>query len=282
MQKQPKRIVQFYSRNLPIVVMVVIIILVALGPFLLMLITSIRFNADINYSPFDLWSGTYTFENYLKLLSQTNFLEYASSSILVATIVALISGCCAILASYGITRIRSRLSPAVMNLSLWGYLFSPIMLVIPSYVLLGSIGLVDTYFGLILTQLPMALALSFWVTFPFLRDLPPDIEDTAALDGASLYHILILIVAPIVRPALLAASAFSFLFSWNEYLTARVLMSGPRKTLPVGLQDIYDSTVVDWGMLMAACVLIVVPVLAMYFALQRFYVDDWGVGGIKG
>ena len=103
------------------------------------------------------------------------------------------------------------------------------------------------------------------------------------MDGASRPKAVRLIIVPLALPGVIAVSIFTFIVAWNDYLFARVLIGTDNlKTLPVGIQDLYESTITDWGMVMAAGVMITIPALIFFLAVQRYLIAGWGAGGVKG
>jgi ABC-type glycerol-3-phosphate transport system permease component len=112
---------------------------------------------------------------------------------------------------------------------------------------------------------------------------PIELEEAAQVDGAGRPRALIYIVAPLALPGVIATSIFTFTLAWNDYIFTRILIvSDELKTLPVGVQDLFSAAVVDWGLVMAAGMLITIPALAFFMAVQRHLVAGWGTGGLKG
>jgi multiple sugar transport system permease protein len=251
-------------------------------PVIWMLLNAVKSSDQIVSQPYSILPERINLEGFRAIWRTTDFSVYLRNSLIVAFCVAVFATISAFLAAYSLSRIRLRLNSALTNATLWSYMLSPIMLVLPAYVVLSHVGLVDTLAGLVLVQMPMAFALSFWIVYPFMRDVSTDLEDMAVLDGAGVSRAIWHILLPLLRPAIFAALIFSFLFSWNEYITARVIVSGSLKTLPVGLQDLYESTIVNWAVLMAGSFICIIPVFLFSLGVQRLLVDEWGVGGVKG
>jgi ABC-type glycerol-3-phosphate transport system permease component len=166
---------------------------------------------------------------------------------------------------------------------LFTYMFAPIMIVVPFYILMRSAGLVNSHLGLILSYTTFSLPFSMWMLRSFFQSIPLELEEAAMIDGASRPRAVALIIVPLALPGVIAVSIFTFIVAWNDYLFARVLIGADQlKTLPVGIQDLYESTVTDWGMVMAAGVMITIPALVFFVAVQRYLVSGWGAGAIKG
>jgi ABC-type glycerol-3-phosphate transport system permease component len=161
-------------------------------------------------------------------------------------------------------------------------MFAPIMIIIPFYVAMRFLGLTNTHLGLILAYTAFCLPFSLWLLRTFFQSIPLEIEEAARIDGSRLQAV-IHVVLPLALPGVVATGTFTFILAWNDYIFARVLLSADEmKTLPVGIADLYNASVVDWGMIMAAGVLVIAPVAAVFVFIQRFLVVGWGSGGMKG
>jgi ABC-type glycerol-3-phosphate transport system permease component len=137
--------------------------------------------------------------------------------------------------------------------------------------------------GLILAYTTFSLPFSMWMLRSFFQSIPLELEEAAMIDGASRPKAVRLIIVPLALPGVIAVSIFTFIVAWNDYLFARVLIGADNlKTLPVGIQDLYESTITDWGMVMAAGVMITIPALLFFLVVQRYLIAGWGAGGVKG
>jgi ABC-type glycerol-3-phosphate transport system permease component len=122
-----------------------------------------------------------------------------------------------------------------------------------------------------------------WLLRSFFQSIPIDLEEAAMIDGCSRPQAVLRVIFPLALPGVIAVAIFTFIVAWNDYLFARVLIGADDlKTLPVGIQDLYESTVTDWGMVMAAGVMISIPALLFFLAVQRYLIAGWGAGAVKG
>ncbi|HET6521393.1 MAG TPA: carbohydrate ABC transporter permease, partial [Geminicoccaceae bacterium] len=189
----------------------------------------------------------------------------------------------ATLAAYGITRFRFPGRGLIAGTMLFTYMFAPIMIVVPFYILMRAAGLVNSYLGLALAYTAFSLPFSMWLLRSFFQSIPLELEEAAMTDGATRPQAVARVIVPMALPGVIAVSIFTFIVAWNDYLFARVLISSNNlKTLPVGMQDLYTSTVTDWGMMMAAGVVITLPALAFFVMVQRYLIAGWGAGAVKG
>ncbi len=134
------------------------------------------------------------------------------------------------------------------------------MIIIPVYVLLNALGLTNSHLGLVVAYTSISLPFTLWLLRAFFASLPIELEEAAFIDGANRFQTLVYVVLPQALPGIIATSVFAFVVVWNDYLFARVLLNERSlMTMPVGLQDIYEATVVDWGLLMSGAVVVTLP-----------------------
>lgn len=225
----------------------------------------------------------YTLSNFHRLFTDTDFLIYLRNSVFVAGMTVLLDIVVATLGAYSLTRYRFRGKELLANLTLFTYMFAPIMIIIPVYMLLKDANLVDSHFGIILAYTSISLPFTLWLLRAFFQSFPMELEEAAFIDGANRFQSLIYVVIPQALPGIIATSVFAFVVVWNDFLFARVLLSAPAlKTMPVGLQDIYESTIVDWGLLMSGAVVVTIPALIFFLIVQKFLIQGWGMGAVKG
>ena len=255
----------------------------AVLPLLWMLSTSLKPPREVLATPPTLIPAAPTLENYARLLGQTAFVRYFVNSVSVAGLTVLLSMAVGAVGAYSLTRFRFPGREGIARLILCTYMFAPIMIVVPIYILARRLGIVDTHTALVLSYSSFCLPFSLWLLRAFFQSIPIELEEAAQVDGAGRPRALAYIVAPLALPGLIATSIFTFTLAWNDYIFTRILIvSDELKTLPVGVQDLFSAAVVDWGLVMAAGMLITIPALAFFMAVQRHLVAGWGTGGLKG
>jgi len=251
-------------------------------PLIWMLFTSLKPLGDLFSYPPKVF-GHYTWANFHRLFQETYFVTYFTNSLLVAGLTVVLDIVVATLGAYGLTRYRFRGKELLANMTLFTYMFAPIMIIIPVYILLRDLQLTNSYLGIILAYTSISLPFTLWLLRAFFQALPKELEEAAFIDGANRYQSVVHIVLPQALPGIIATSVFAFVVVWNDYLFARVLLSIPTmKTMPVGLQDMYESTVVDWGLLMSGAVIVTIPAIVFFLIVQRFLIQGWGMGAVKG
>ena len=255
----------------------------AVLPLLWMLSTSLKPPREVFATPPTFVPAAPTLENFVRLLRETAFLTYVLNSVTVSGLTVLLTMTAGALGAYSLTRFAFPGRETVAKLILCTYMFAPIMIVIPVYILVRRLGLVDTHTALVLSYSSFCLPFALWLLRAFFRSIPIELEEAAQVDGADRGRALLYVVLPLALPGLIATSIFTFTLAWNDYIFTRILIASDElKTLPVGVQDLFAAAVVDWGLVMAAGMLITIPALAFFMAVQRHLVAGWGTGGLKG
>lgn len=251
-------------------------------PLLWMLFTAFKPPGDLFAYPPRL-AGPYTLGNFQRLLTETSFAVYLKNSVVVAGVTVLVDIVIASFGAYSLTRYRYPGKELLANVTLFTYMFAPIMIIIPIYLLLKELELTNSHLGVVLAYTAISLPFTLWLLRAFFQSLPVDLEHAAWVDGAGRFRSLVHVVIPLALPGVIATAVFAFVVVWNDYLFARVLLNDRElQTMPVGLQDIYESTIVDWGLLMAGAVLVTVPAVLFFLIVQRFLIQGWGMGAVKG
>jgi ABC-type glycerol-3-phosphate transport system permease component len=255
----------------------------ALVPLLWMLSTSLKPPREVFATPPTLMPAAPTLDNFVRLLRDTAFLSYFANSMLVSGLTVLLTMVTGAAAAYSLTRFRFPGRELYARLVLATYMFAPIMIVIPIYILARRLGIVNTHLVLVLSYTSFCLPFSLWLLRAFFRSIPVELEEAALVDGAGRARAVWHVVVPLALPGVIATAIFTFTLAWNDYVFTRILIASDElKTLPVGVQDLFSAAVVDWGLVMAAGVLITIPALGFFLAVQRHLVAGWGSGGLKG
>lgn len=211
------------------------------------------------------------------------FVRWFANSVIVTFGSTLISIVVSTLAAYSLTRFRYWGRSFVPYFSLLGYMVPSIIFVFPLFLVFVRLELTDTLWSLILGYVCITLPFCMWLMWAFMRSIPIEIEEAAMIDGATRLQVFRQIVLPTATPGIIAASIFAMIVSWNDYLFGRVFVNSlDNLTLTVGVMLFFEGTHVDWGLLMAASVLMTVPMALLFMALQRHLVAGFGAGAVKG
>jgi ABC-type glycerol-3-phosphate transport system permease component len=224
-----------------------------------------------------------TLQNYTNLLIGRNFFGYIVNTIYIAAVTILFSLGIGTLAAYALSRHEFRGRKLLSNSVLLAYMFPQVLLVIPLYMNMNSWGLVDTRTSLIIAYITFSLPLCIWLLKGYFDGLPPDIENSARIDGCSEMGILVRIVLPLSAPGVMSAGAFSFMLVWLEYLFAMTFVTtGAKLTITAGIASVVGQYWAGYGMLMAASVIATVPAIFFFAVAQRFVIGGLLAGAVKG
>ena len=260
-----------------------VLLIVAAFPLFWMLSTSLKPSAEIFATPPRLVPAHPTLENFRRLFTDTSFLRFFENSAIVSLATVALTLTVSSLGAYGLTRFRFAGREKVAGLILTTYMFAPVMIIIPFYILVKQFGLVNTRLALVLSYTTFCLPFCLWLLRAFFSSIPLELEEAALVDGADRGRAVWYVVLPLALPGLIATAIFAFILAYNDFLFALVLITSEElKTLPVGVNDLFNATIVDWGMIMAAGVMITAPAVAFFAAVQRYLVQGWGAGGLKG
>jgi len=260
-----------------------VLLLVGAFPLLWMLSTALKPSGEIFATPPTLVPAHPTATNFTRLMAETNFLVFFQNSLAVSLTTVLLTLTVSAMGAYGLTRYTFAGRETVAGLILLTYMFAPIMIIIPFYILVKQLGIANTRLALVLSYTTFCLPFCLWLLRAFFQSIPLELEEAALVDGAHRGKAVWYVVLPLALPGLIAAGIFTFILAWNDFLFALVLITSDElKTLPVGVNDLFNATIVDWGMIMAAGVMITVPTVAFFVAIQRYLIQGWGAGGVKG
>ena len=255
----------------------------ALFPCYWMLVSSLRPAQELFTVPPRLLPGTVTIQWYEVVLKATQMPRYFLNSALISTVSMIVSLVIATLGAYGLTRFRHAGQRLLLLAVLSSYVLPPVLLLLPLYLTLGKLGLINTYAGVIVTHVTFTAPFCLWLLRSFFQTIPLDLEEAAMVDGTCRLGAFIRIALPLALPAVLSTGLFGFILSWNEYLFASVLLTGEaRKTVPIGIAEFIAQFDIRWGEVMAASSLATIPVVVLFAIIQRHFVRGLMAGAIKG
>ncbi len=268
-------------------VFLAVLIVFALLPMAWMLLTSIKTQFAALQFPPEWIPHNPTLTNYIELLSPQSdvgreFLRYLINSLWVSFASTVLGVTVAVPAAYAFSRFRF---PG-RNLLFYGVLlrnmFPAVVFLMPLFIMMRWLGLMNTQSSLILTYLTFGLPLSIWLLKGFYDNIPVQLEQAARIDGASRFRAFLLIVMPLSSPGIIATAIYSFIQAWNEYVYALTFLNDQSKlTLPVGLQRFFTEYATNWPGLMAASFIMSVPVVALFLVLQKYFVRALTEGAVK-
>jgi len=225
----------------------------------------------------------WTLANYKNVWLNTDFPAYFLNSFKVASISTFFSVVVSMYAAYALARIQFPGRYAYGLLLLVTQMFPHILLVIPLFLIIRNLGLFNTHLALIVAYTAFSLPFNIWLLRGFFEAIPEELEDAAAIDGASMLGTFHKIILPLAGPGLAAVTMFGFIRAWNEFLFALVfLQSHQLFTLPIGLASFQEEFTFRWDLIMAGAGIITLPVLFFFLLMQRFIVQGLLGGAVKG
>ena len=262
---------------------VMLALAIVLFPFYWMVNTSLKPVTEIFVSPPTFVSSHWTLDAYATVLTQRPVARYFLNSLVVALGTTALSVALAALAAYGFTRFFPQGATPFIVFLLFTKMLPETLLIIPYFQLMSDLGLLNTYFALILAYSSFALPFSVWMLIGFFRSIPRDIDEAAMIDGASYLQAFFRVILPLARPGLVAVALFTFLIAWNSYVWALVLTTDSSMyVLSVGISNMVGEYRVQWNELMAAAVIAALPVMVLYSVLERHLVNAITSGAVKG
>ena len=224
-----------------------------------------------------------TLENYYDVLTRADFGKAFLNTVIVSASAVGLSLAVGVPAAYAFARFPFRASGLLFFTLLVMRMLPPIAVLVPMYVLFSKIGLTTTHLSVVLAYSTFALPLVVWIMRGFFEDLPKELEESAWIDGASRFGTFWLVVLPLARPGMVAASILCLQLAWNDFLFAAVLTNNATQTLPVLMAGFSGGdSGVDWGGMTASGMLVILPVIIFSFAAQRHLVSGLSTGAVKG
>jgi multiple sugar transport system permease protein len=258
-----------------------LVAVVALLPFVWAFLTSLKPERQVFVFPPQLLPAPATLYNYGRAIDHGLLLALFNSTVISLTTVALVLAAGS-LAAYALARISFRGSQIVLFLIVAPMMIPGLVNLVPTYIVMAKLGLLDSYQGLILIYWVHSLPLAIWVLRGFFQSIPGELEDAAAVDGASRLRSLWSIVLPLSQPALAAVALLVFLNAWNEFVIASIMTSSSlMRTAQVFLYLNMTDVGVNWGEMMASALAINVPVLALFLLLQRRFIAGLTAGALR-
>ncbi|MCJ7840697.1 carbohydrate ABC transporter permease [Lederbergia sp. NSJ-179] len=269
------------SNILSYIVLILMSIFV-LFPFLWTFLTSIKSDKEMFSIPPFWIPESPNIQNYVEVLGKGDFQHFIINSIVISFVTLVLALLIGAPAAYGFARYKFKLSGFLFALVVAVRMFPPITLVIPYFIAIRSLGLIDTKVGLMITYLPLMLTLIIWILESFFREVPIDIEEAAEMDGLGTIGKFVRIVLPLSLPAIGVASILGFMVAWNEFMLALTLtQTVEAQTMPVGIAGYVTTFQTYWGQMSANGMMYIIPVIVFTFIAQKGLVKGLTAGAVK-
>jgi arabinogalactan oligomer/maltooligosaccharide transport system permease protein len=224
-----------------------------------------------------------TFDNYVRLFSGNEFLRWMGNSAFVALVVTITGIVLASTAGYAFSRFRFVGKKIGLLSLLTTQMFPATMLLLPMYIMLINLGLINTYLGVIIVYSATALPFCIWTMKGYYDTIPVSLEEAARIDGCTHFAAFYRVILPLAAPAMVITALFSFMTAWSEYLVAaQILQDTALWTLPVGLKSFEASMSTEWGLYGAGSIIVMIPVVVLFLALSKWLVSGLTLGSVKG
>ncbi len=257
--------------------------LATLYPALNIIGISLRTDDAFQTRSLALWTSESSFRSYATLFLETDFLMWMKNSFLVSFVVTLSGVVLASTSGYALSRFNFMGRRAVLSSLLMTQMFPATMLLLPFFILLARLKMMNSYLGLIIIYSSTALPFCIWQMKGYYDTIPVALEEAALKDGCSRFSAFIKVILPVSAPALVITALFSFMASWSEYVVAAIVLQDPGLyTLPLGLKSFQASLATQWGLYAAGAVVVSIPVTILFISLSRFLVSGLTVGSVKG
>ena len=261
---------------------VTILAIFAAFPLLWLFICSVKESGDLLANPTSMIPQKFTLANYHNVMVNLGLGTNIKNSLMVSLSTTLIATVISSLAAYGIVRFFPKLGNMMSKLLIMTYMFPAIVLVIPYAVVMGKLGLTNTRLGLVLVYLSFNVPYAVWLLVGFFKTVPIGIEEAARIDGAGRLQTFIRVVLPLVAPGLVSTAIYMFINAWNEFMYALILTSSSSiTTLSIKLHTMQGADVLNWGDMMAACMVVVVPSVVFFSFIQKYIAGGMTEGAVK-
>lgn len=256
--------------------------IVASFPLVWIVLSSFKSSGEMASRPLAFFPQKWTFEYYDRVINNLNFGVNIKNSVMISLSATLITIVISSLAAYAVVRFFPKAGKRMTKMLITTYMFPPILMAVPYSVIIVKVGLVNTFTGLVITYLSFSIPYAVWMLIGFFQTVPIEMEEAAKVDGAGKLRVFIQIVLPVVAPGIVATAIYTFINTWNEFLFALLLINTSSKMpISVGLYSLTGSEILDWGEMMAASVIVIVPSIIFFMLIQNKIAGGMTDGSVK-
>lgn len=257
--------------------------LISMFPVLWAIATALKTDGEVNSFPPTLLPGKLNLGNFSAVIFQSDFPKYLLNSVIVTVICILVATLIAAHAAYALTNFRIRYKKQMMFIILMTSMVPPVAMLVPLYMLSVKLGLYDTRFLLILIYTAWRVPVLAWILRGFFEKLPKELMEAGIIDGCSQAMVFYRIILPISKPGIVSAALLSAVYVWNDFLVSSTFTTkNELRMLSIGLYNYISQYGIQWGKLMAAVTISIVPIVILFVLLQRHFVEGMAAGAVKG
>jgi multiple sugar transport system permease protein len=268
--------------KIPAIIFTVVLLLFLLFPFFVMISTMLKSSQEVYSMPPTWIPREFHFNNFLIVWSDFDLFIFFKSSIIIAVGATILNTLLTVPAAYAVARLRFVGRKLILYLFLVIQMFSPVIVIISLFKIMVHLNLLDTYFSLIIANTVFTIAFTIWMMNGYFRSIPVEIEEAALIDGCSRVQTITRIMVPIAVPGLVTAMIYTFIYAWNEFLFGLTfIQSRPKMPLVLALYNFVGRWSTQWELLTTAAFLAIIPVLVLFYVIEKRLVAGLAGGAVK-
>lgn len=265
------------------VIFFIVFMVIVIFPFYYLIISAVKDPRDISMMPTELWPSRFSLDFFENAFIDHNLLVYLKNSVIVSLGAMALAILISFPAAYAFARIKFKFKKFWKNFILVSNMFPIIAVVTPMFVIFRNMGLLNTYWGLIIPSVIITLPMAIWTLIAFINTLPYDLEEAAQIDGCTRFQSVIKVILPLAAPGIFTTAIIAFITAWNEFMFSLVLVTrDSMRTVPVAISLFPGQYTVPWGDMAAASVVATVPIVIVVLICQKKIVSGLTSGAVKG
>ncbi|MBF1332723.1 MAG: carbohydrate ABC transporter permease [Leptotrichia sp.] len=265
-----------------IYLLLTVMAIIAVFPLIWIILSSIKPSSEMSNNPLAFIPKKITFDYYRQVLFSLNFIRNIKNSLVISFTATVITIIVSALGAYGIVRFFPKVGKKMTKMLITTYMFPTILLAVPYVTVMAKLGLINTWIGVVITYLSFSIPYAIWMLIGFFQTVPIGIEEAAKVDGVGKFGIFFQIVLPIVSPGIVSTAIYTFINTWNEFLYALLLINNSEKMpLSIALYSLTGSEILDWGQMMAASVIVILPSVVFFMIIQNKIAGGLSDGSVK-